>query len=147
MAIVEMAIVAPVMVVILFSILEFGLVLYDKAVVTNASVQLAQSGIGLTSTSQSSPPSSAEITTVIAAVTAVTAVSNVVGSSLVSFGGSSTPNASATIGGWDGLGYPLSVTVTYNYQCLVLGGLMKMFSGLALPNPVPISTTMTMYLN
>jgi Flp pilus assembly protein TadG len=147
LAVVEMAIVAPVLLLILFSILEIGVVLYDKAVITNATFQLAQAGTVMTSTSQSSPPSSTEMASVISQVTATSAVSNVVGTSLVSFGGASAATATASIGSWDGLGYPLTVTVNYNYGCLVLSGLMKLFSGLSLPNPIPISTTASMYLN
>ena len=42
---VEMAIVLPLLLILLFGIIEFGLVLYDKAVITNASREGARFGI------------------------------------------------------------------------------------------------------
>lgn len=147
LAIVEMAIVVPVFLIMLFGILEFGIVLYDKAVVTNSSLQLAQSGTQMTSTSAALPPSSSEIGNVIAAVTSPSAITNVVGNSLLSFGATVQPGVTATIGGWDGLGYPLTVTVSYRYTSLVLGALIKMLSLANLPNPIPLNSTTTMYLN
>ena len=42
---VEFALVLPILVVILFGIIEFGFVLYDKAVITNASSEAARQGI------------------------------------------------------------------------------------------------------
>lgn len=43
-AAVEFAIVSPVLILLLFTIIEFGIVLYDKAVVTNASREGARFG-------------------------------------------------------------------------------------------------------
>lgn len=150
LAIVEMAIVAPVFLIMLFGILEFGIVLYDKAIITNASLQLAQSGSQMTSTSMTLPPSSSEISNVIAAVTSPSAVTNVVGNSLLSFGTTVQPGVTATIDGWKQLGYPLSVTVKYNFKSLVLAPLM---TALKIPgrwdsnNSIELSSTTTMYLN
>ena len=143
----EMAIVIPVFLIMLFGILEFGIVLYDKAIVTNSSLQLAQAGSQMTSTSQSLPPTSAEITKVTTAVTSASAINNVVGNSLLSFQVTAQPAVRATVGSWDGLGYPLTVTVNYTYTSLVLNALMKLFSLANLPNPIPLSSTTTMYLN
>lgn len=146
LAIVEMAIVVPVFLVMLFGILEFGIVLYDKALITNASLQLAQSGSQMTSTSQALPPSQIESNAVISAVTARSAISNILGTGLVSFGAAQAA-ATAKIGGWDGLGYPLTVTVNYSYKSLVLSALMNLFGGSGLANPIPMSTSTSMYLN
>lgn len=44
-ALVEFAIVAPLLFVILFGIIEFGILLYDKAMITNASREGARAGI------------------------------------------------------------------------------------------------------
>lgn len=147
LAIVEMAIVVPVFLIILFGILEFGIVLYDKAIVTNSSLQLAQAGSQMTSTSQTLPPTKLEITNLIATVTSPSAINNVVGNSLLSFVSSPQPGVTASVGGWDGLGYPLTVTVSYSYTSLVIGALMKLFAWTNLPNPMPLSSTTTIYLN
>ena len=42
---VEFAMILPFLLVILFGIMEFGIILYDKAVITNASREAARSGI------------------------------------------------------------------------------------------------------
>ena len=42
---VEFAIILPILLIILFGIMEYGIVLYDKAVITNASREGARSGI------------------------------------------------------------------------------------------------------
>ena len=143
----EMAIVIPIFLIMLFGILEFGIVLYDKAIVTNSSLQLAQAGSQMTSSSQALPPTSAEIGKVISAVTSSAAINNVVGNSLLSFQVSAQPSVTASVGSWDGLGYPLTVTVKYTYTSLVLSALIKLFSLANLPNPIPLSSTTTMYLN
>jgi hypothetical protein len=44
-AVVEFAIVAPLLFLILFGIIEFGILLYDKAMITNASREGARAGI------------------------------------------------------------------------------------------------------
>ena len=49
LAMVEAAIILPVFLLVMFAIMEFGIVLYDKAVITNASREAARSGIALRS--------------------------------------------------------------------------------------------------
>ena len=44
-AAVEFAIILPVLVMLLFGIIEFGIILYDKAMITNASREGARAGI------------------------------------------------------------------------------------------------------
>jgi Flp pilus assembly protein TadG len=44
-AVIEFAIILPLLLVILFGIIEFGILLYDKAVITNASREGARAGI------------------------------------------------------------------------------------------------------
>ena len=44
-AMVELAIILPLLLIVLFGIIEFGLILYDKAVITNASREGARAGI------------------------------------------------------------------------------------------------------
>ena len=147
LAVVEMAVVIPVFLIMVFGILEFGIVLYDKAIITNASLQLAQAGSQMTATSQALPPTDAEITKVTSAITSLSAINNVLGTSLLSFQVTARPAVTAKVGPWDQLGYPLTVTVSYTYTSLVLNALVKLFSPVNLPNPIPLSSTTTMYLN
>ena len=44
-AMVELAIILPILLVVLFGIIEFGFILYDKALITNASREGARAGI------------------------------------------------------------------------------------------------------
>jgi Flp pilus assembly protein TadG len=46
-ALVEMALVAPIIIVVLFAILEFGWIIYSKGVITNASREGARMGVVL----------------------------------------------------------------------------------------------------
>ncbi|HXV21365.1 MAG TPA: TadE/TadG family type IV pilus assembly protein [Desulfuromonadales bacterium] len=47
-ALVEFALILPVLLLILLGIIEFGIILYDKAIITNASREMAREGIVFT---------------------------------------------------------------------------------------------------
>lgn len=147
LAAVEMAIVAPVFLGMLFGIIEFGVVLYDKAIITNASLQLAQAGATMTTTSKTSPPTPQDIKAVVDALQSTAAITTVIGTTLLGVSGNTAPSAVATVGVWDGLGYPLTVTVNYQYQSVVLVSVMKLLSSANLANGIPLSTKTSVYLN
>ena len=141
--IVEFAIMLPVLMLVLLSIMEFGLILYDKALITNACREAARSGIVFKCpllTTQN----------IKDVVTRYTSYAN--GNSLlVSFGSGSTspsvtvaptPSTDITKCG-NQSGTPLTVTVTYNYNFLALGNLI----GVLVPgftNPMTISAITVM---
>ena len=106
---VEFAIILPVLVLILFGTVEFGLLLYNQQVITNASREGARAGI----VAQAPRVSDAEITTV---------VSNYCGTNLVTFGASGGPSVNVSRGG-NMFGDDLTVTVSFNYTFLVLSSL------------------------
>jgi len=119
-AIVEFAIVLPLLLLLVFGIMEFGFIIFDKAVVTNASREGARAGIVYQTDSLDgsySPRSDSEIEQVI---------NNYVGTRLINF---AEESISVTIspgeGGRTGIyrGQPLTVTVNYEYDFLVLSGL------------------------
>jgi Flp pilus assembly protein TadG len=110
-SVVEFAIVLPVMLLVIFGVVEFSLVMYDKAVVTNASREAARYGVVL-----SSPKYTAAQIQQIAA--------NYCSTYLISLGsGSKTcPASGVNVTGAQGnFGSPLTVTVTYNFVPLALG--------------------------
>ena len=113
-AAVEFALLLPVLVLILFGIIEFGLLLYDQQVITNASREGARAGIVQAATRPN-----------LAAITSV--VTNYTGSYLVTFaGGAVNPSVTAPNGACVDFGNPatgLQVSVTYRYTFLVLGNL------------------------
>lgn len=109
---VEFALLLPVLVLIIFFILEGGLILYNQAVITNASREGARSGI----LSAETRPTLSDIQTVVTKYT---------NGRLISFA-SGTVNPTVTLGS-DGacvaFGNPangLRVNVSYQYTFLVL---------------------------
>lgn len=103
---VEFALLLPILVLLVFGIIEFGLLLYDQAVITNASREGARAGI----IQQPSRVTCSEIQTV---------VTNYSSSYLINFGGADV-NFSATGCPCPGFGSNLAVTVTYPYNFLAL---------------------------
>ena len=135
--IVEFVLILPVLLFIVFGILEFGIVLYDNAIITNASREGARSGVAF----KCPLLTTAEIETVVINYT----------TGLISFGAtradpitivSPTPPTTITNCGANS-GTPLTVTVSYSYRFLVFGNLF----GLLMPgfsNPIVLSATTVM---
>ena len=119
----EFALLLPVLLMILFGIIEFGMIMYGREVVTNASREGARAGIV-----QRTPPVTAgEITTVATSYLAGTgiALADVV-IAVPTFGGAT--------------GTPVTVTATYNYPWLI--PYIPTVLGLPAPLPIAMSTTM-----
>jgi len=113
-AAVEFAIIAPLLFTITFGIIEFGLLFYDKQVITNASREGARYGILWSPTR----PTVEEIEAKVASYT-----SNM----LVTFGAAVSPDI--TIDGIGGdPGDALTVTVAYNYEFLLLPNFVSTLS-------------------
>ncbi len=116
-AAVEFAIILPVLMIIVFGIIEFGLLLYDKQVITNASREGARIGISDVAVSD------ADIEAV---------VGNYIASNLITFGTTPTPPVT-TIEPADrtdmDFGQDVTVTVTYNYDFLMLPNFVADFAG------------------
>lgn len=137
-AMVEFALVLPLFLVMVFGIIEFGLLLFDEAVITNASREAARSAIAFRNPKLT-----------IVDIQAV--ANNYTGSHLISFGSgaSSTVTASplpspttnpitATAGA------NITVTVSYPYTFLVFGNLLHLLSGGSIANPLTLSATTVM---
>lgn len=105
-ALVEFALVVPLLFILIFGIIEFGVLLYDKAVITNASREGARYGIVL----RQPRYTQTQIQDV-----AVSYCQN----HLVTLRGTATPVAVATIG-MQTFGNELSVQVSYTYNYLIL---------------------------
>lgn len=107
MSAIEFAIVLPVLVVLLFGFIEFSILLYDKAMLTNASREGARAGIVY---SDPNPIIDNDIRAV---------VNNYCANHLISFGTGSAVNTaiSRTV---ESFGNALTVNVTYRYDFLVL---------------------------
>ena len=128
LAMVEAAIILPVFLLVMFGIMEFGIVLYEKAVITNASREAARSGIAL----RSPKLTEAQIEDVAIRY----CQTNLIGYKAANLTVKSDPPGN--------FGTPLKVTVEYRYNNMVLGGLFGLFPGNPFPNPLPIQATTTM---
>lgn len=114
-AAVEFAIILPLLILILFGIIEFGLLLYNKQMITNASREGARAGI----VARIPRLSDAEIATIVNSYCAGNMVNFGAGTPVVTVTRTDTNgDGSAT-----GFGDDLSVQVTFNYSFLVLTNL------------------------
>jgi Flp pilus assembly protein TadG len=105
-AAVEFALVLPLLVMLAFGIIEFSLLLYDKAVITNASREGARAGI----VSQSPRVADGDIQTI---------VDNYCKSYLITFSTGTIPVTTIAREGIN-FGDDLTVNVSYSYTFLVL---------------------------
>ncbi len=122
-AAVEFALLLPVLLMILFGIIEFGMIMYGREVVTNASREGARAGIV-----QVSPkPTSGDITTIATNYLTGTGVNPSDVTITVTGAGGASPAM-------------LTVTATYNYPWLI----RYIPNVLGLPSPLPIAMSTTM---
>jgi Flp pilus assembly protein TadG len=119
----EFALLLPVLLTILFGIIEFGMIMYGREVVTNASREGARAGIV-----QRVPPlTPGEITTV--------ATNYLTGT------GINTADVVIAVPASGGVtGTPVTVTATYSYPWLI--PYIPTMLGLPAPLPIAMSTTM-----
>lgn len=109
-SVVEFALILPLLLVMLFGIIEFGLILYDQAMLTNASREGARAGI----VSSSPRLSEAEIRTI---------AHNYLDGHLITFGSSpAQANVTALIPADTSFGEDLTVRVSYVYNFLLIPG-------------------------
>jgi Flp pilus assembly protein TadG len=104
-SVVEFAIILPLIVWLIFGIMEIGFVLYDKNMITQASREGARAGVVFR----------------VPAVTddeIIEVVNNYLGTSLITFGEPQTATVTVTRNGLSA-GDPLKVTVSYTYTALV----------------------------
>ena len=131
----ELAFCLPLLLMIVFGIIEFGFILYDKAVITNASREGARAGIVFHHPDRISD---GEI---------ITVATNYCSSYLVNLGSSSSPSVNVTRTGSNS-GDSLTVTVTYSYTFLVFPNLRALVSGSggSLPGGITLTAQTVMRL-
>ena len=134
---VEFAIVVPLLLALVFGIIEFGIMIYDKAMITNACREGARAGILYTikdDNGDGKPDRQARIQDV---------VDNYLSTYLITFGTANTPTITYNPTDPDilavGSDTYLSVTVNYNYGFLLVPALI----GNIAPQ-VTLSSTSTM---
>ena len=116
-AAVEFAIVLPVLVLLLIGIMEFSVLLYNQAVITNASREGAREGIVF---SDPNPISDAEIQAV---------VNNYCAGHMITFGAATGVTTSVSRAGSGSAGDPMTVLVNYHYDFLVIPNFLSSLAG------------------
>lgn len=124
-AMIEFALVLPMLLILVFGIIEFSIALYDKAVMTNASREAARAGAIFR-------------TPALTNEQIITVATDACGNNLVSFANSS-PQVTISKPGGATAGNPITVTITYEYTGLLLGELISPLTGTA---NISASTTM-----
>ena len=129
---VEFAIILPLLVIFLFGIIEFSIMFYNKAMITNASREGARAGIVFRVTDPDNPPYSGPNPVSVPEIQAT--VDNYCNNYLITF--SETPAPPATdveVNGIEqpctGAGAELIVTVSYHYDFLLLPGFISTLTG------------------
>ena len=136
-AAVEFALVFPIFLVLVFAIVEFGAIFFDKAVITNASREAARAGVVL----KTPKLNALDVETVARRYWGQTAGADGAWegpSRLIGFDPSNVLDVTVT-GAEENFGMPLTVTVEYEYNWLVLGPLIGLVAG-----PVNLSATTVM---
>jgi Flp pilus assembly protein TadG len=110
-AVVEFAIVLPILLLLLFGIIEMGFAIYDKTMITHASREGARAGIVF----RIPPVTDEEI---------INVVNSYLGTSLITFSGSPSPTVTVTRSG-SNPGDELKVTVAFTYSSLILPDLVE----------------------
>jgi Flp pilus assembly protein TadG len=118
-AAIEFYFVLPVLLFLLFGIIEFSVLFYDKAVITNASREGARAGIVRAELAEISEPLSEEDIQEV--------VDNYCAGRLITFGSSEV--ATAVTGAGGNSGDPLTVLVQYQYDFLVLPNFVTSLAG------------------
>jgi Flp pilus assembly protein TadG len=135
-AMVEFAIVLPLLLLIVFGIIEFGIIFYDQQVITNASREGARYGI----VSQTPRVTQAQIRQ---------RVKDYCFNNLITFGSTNRTPVDADIDTTAKIapGFPiddLRVTVRWNYQFLVIQAIGSAFFGGSPDTGIPLSATSLM---
>ncbi len=131
---VEFAIILPLLLILVFGIIEFSILFYDKAMITNASREGAR--VGIVYQYQDGGPNHPDDTEIAAAI------AQYVQNHLISFGASSVVSTTITRAG-DSPGDSLTVTVNYEYNFLVFDSLLSLVGG-SLSNGISLDAVTVM---
>ncbi len=135
---VEFAIILPILVVLLFGIIEFGIYIYDTSVITNASREGARYGVLYNvdpTTQEYTPYTAAEIQDHVLN----DPTSGTLSSKLITLGSAAAvPTVASAWSPSATAGSELSVTVSYPFSFLVLPNFI------ATPGPISATTVMRM---
>jgi hypothetical protein len=141
-ALVEFALIFPILIILIMGIIEFSVLLYDKAVITNASREAARFGVVFRT---DRPAAGAGYEAAVAARTADIrlVVTTYCGNNLVTFGNEPEIEVELDEGPCENPGEDLIVDVSYQYEFLVFPNLANLFGG-AVQNGVELNARTVM---
>jgi Flp pilus assembly protein TadG len=113
---VEFAMILPLLLLLLFAMIEFGFVLYDKAVITNASREGARTGILM-------KDPRVPVSTIVSTVNAYSA------SNLITFGTTTVPATTVSGAPCAASGDDITVSVTYPYHFMFVPRFLSSVTG------------------
>jgi Flp pilus assembly protein TadG len=155
---IEFAIVAPLLFVLLFGIIEFGLIMYDQAIITSASIEGARFAASYytnpNNATNSPQVTCSEVQTYVTTVVTQTKYLISFASPASTVQGCCGPNCSPS-SSWPGsLDTPETingtsyntqfVTVSYSYKFLVFGSLITLIPKGSVTNPLTLQATTVM---
>lgn len=147
-ALVETVLVMPLLLTMLFAVMEFGAILYDKSLITTASREAARTAV-LIAANAPSPITSAGFDPA-SQMPKISAAATDIASQLVGKG--ATPTVNAVVSAPDSVGTKVAVTVSYTYPTIVLSAFGSAAKRLLpkskvplFPSPFVISSTTAMY--
>lgn len=118
-AMIEFALVLPLLLLLIFGSIDFGILLYNKAVLTNASREGARAGVVYVE----SRTEAAENAVIDSTITAYCQ------NNLITFGTANAPVVTKSRPSGRDSGDPLTVAVSYTYQGVVVGGFIAALNG------------------
>lgn len=132
MAVVELALILPVFLLVVFVMAELSIIFYDKIIITNASREAARAGIVL----KSPKLTATEIRQVAL---------DYMSTYLITFGtAASAPSVTVPSGAQGNFGVPLTVTVTYTFRPLGIGPLFAPDNNPVISGPLTLTSTTVM---
>ena len=135
--VIEFALILPFLLLILFGIMEFGIIVYDKAIITNASREGARSGVAFKCPLLTTDQIQAVVTNYSTGLLSFAPVTTVPVITVTP-----TPPTTITTCG-ENSGTALTVSVSYSYNFLVFGNLFALFVP-GFTNPLVLSATTVM---
>lgn len=137
---VEFALALPFFVLILYAVLDFGMLVYNKAIITNASREAARAGVILTAATWS-PSTIAQVACNYARDTLITVST---GTRTTSCSGSADPVISVTPSTAPAFNSPVTVSVSYQVRGFSLGTFWGLGTGTSVGSPLTLTATTQM---
>ncbi len=122
-AAIEFGLLAPFLFMLIFGVIEFGVMLYDKAMITNACREAARAGMVLV------PDNFGGYQGRLPTAQIIAVADNYVQNHLISFGSGSPPPTITVQDTSESFGQALTVTVQYQYNFLVLPNFVTSLTG------------------